>query len=198
MIDNITYIDYANIKLQLNTADINEIVEEIRKVLPQDSNLDLTQFLPQSYIDLFENFDVFTFVQKLDNITLSESQIGLNLRLNDNDVISLTVNKDENQMLSANISGLRIYDSDVAANIEVININEEFVIEAQGAYADVKQLTYFARPVMNAVNANSFSFDANIVLDGKMNINQTAHVKLVLNKDANGAIQGEMFMQPLK
>ena len=43
---------------------------------------------------------------------------------------------------------------------------------------------------MNAVNANSFSFDANIVLDGKMNINQTAHVKLVLNKDANGAIQG--------
>ena len=190
LIDNITYIDYANIKLQLNTADINEIVEEIRKVLPQDSNLDLTQFLPQSYIDLFENFDVFTFVQKLDNITLSESQIGLNLRLNDNDVISLTVNKDENQMLSANISGLRIYDSDVAANIEVININEEFVIEAQGAYADVKQLTYFARPVMNAVNANSFSFDANIVLDGKMNINQTAHVKLVLNKDANGAIQG--------
>ena len=43
---------------------------------------------------------------------------------------------------------------------------------------------------MNAVNANSFRFDANIVLDGKMNINQTAHVQLVLNKDENGAVQG--------
>lgn len=108
LIDNITYIDYANMKLQLNTADINEIAEEIRGVLPQDSDLDLSQFLPQSYIDLFENFDVVTLIQKLDNITVSENQIGLDFRLNDNDVIHLTVNKDGNQTLSANVSGLRI------------------------------------------------------------------------------------------
>ena len=95
-------------KLQLNTADINEIAEEIRGVLPQDSDLDLSQFLPQSYIDLFENFDVVTLIQKLDNITVSENQIGLDFRLNDNDVIHLTVNKDGNQTLSANVSGLRI------------------------------------------------------------------------------------------
>lgn len=190
LIDNITYIDYANMKLQLNTADINEIAEEIRGVLPQDSDLDLSQFLPQSYIDLFENFDAVTLIQKLDNITVSENQIGLDFRLNDNDVIHLTVNKDENQTLSANVSGLQIYDSDVTADIAVVNINEAFTIEAQGDYADVKQLAYFARPVMNAVNANSFRFDANIVLDGKMNINQTAHVQLVLNKDENGAVQG--------
>ncbi len=190
LIDNITYIDYANMKLQLNTADINEIAEEIRGVLPQDSDLDLSQFLPQSYIDLFENFDVVTLMQKLDNITVSENQIGLDFRLNDNDVIHLTVNKDENQTLGANVSGLRIYDSDVTADIAVVNINEAFTIEAQGDYADVKQLAYFARPVMNAVNENSFRFDANIVLDGKMNINQTAHVQLVLNKDENGAVQG--------
>ena len=189
LIDNITYVDYANIKLQLNTADINEIADEIRGVLPPDSNFDLSQFIPQSYIDLFENFEIFTFIQKLDNITVSENQIGLDLKLNDNDVVHFTVNKDENQMLSANVSGLRIYDSDVTADIAVANINEVFTIEVQGTYADVKQLAYFARPVMNAVNANSFSFDANIVLDGTMNINQTAHVQLVLNKDENGAVQ---------
>lgn len=84
-------------KLQLNTADINEIADEIRGVLPQDSDFDLSQFLPQSYIDLFENFDVVTLMQKLDNITVSENQIGLDLRLNDNDAIHLTVNKDENR-----------------------------------------------------------------------------------------------------
>ena len=99
LIDNITYIDYANMKLQLNTADINEIAEEIRGVLPQDSDLDLSQFLPQSYIDLFENFDAVTLIQKLDNITVSENQIGLDFRLNDNGVIHLTVNKDENLSL---------------------------------------------------------------------------------------------------
>lgn len=189
LIDNITYVDYANIKLQLNTTDINEIANEIRAVLPQDSNFDLSQFLPQSYIDLFENFDVFTFIQKLDHITVTENQIGLDLKLNDNDVIHFTVNKDENQALSANVSGLRIYDSDVTADIVVANINKVFTIEAQGTYADVKQLAYFARPVMHAVNANNFSFDANIVLDGKLNINQTAHVQLVLNKDVNGVVQ---------
>ena len=158
LVDNITYIDYANMKLQLNTADINEIADEIRGVLPQDSDFDLSQFLPQSYIDLFENFDVVTLMQKLDNITVSENQIGLDLRLNDNDAIHLTVNKDENQTLGANVSVCGFDDYDVTADIAVININEEFTIEAQGDYADVKQLAYFARPVMNAVTERQLSF----------------------------------------
>ncbi len=189
LVDNVTYVDYANIKLRLNLSDIHEIADEIRAILPEEINsFDLTTFIPQSYLDIFQNADMFELVQKFDHVTVSGEQITFDFHISDTDVLHATVRKDADEKLSVQVNGLDIYESDVSVDATVVSIDHAISIAPQGEYADTKQIAYFTRPIMDIANANSLNFDANITF-GDMFTDQTAHVKLLLHRDGQGAVQ---------
>ncbi len=188
-IKGITYVDYANLKLCLNTGDLDEIVRELADALPQDSDVDLAKFLPQSYIDLLENFDIFTLVQKLENLQVAENTLSFDLELSPEDVIHFALSKDENDMLSAAISGVTVYETDLAADIAVTEIDQQFTLAVQGDYTDVRPAIAFVGPIMQTLKENGFTFNVQVKLDGAWQLNQTANVQLLLHKNADGSVQ---------
>ena len=77
LIDGITYVEYGNIKVKFNLADMETIISGIQEILPQDAqNFDISALLPQSYIDAYEQLginDMVTAFQS-NNITLESLQ----------------------------------------------------------------------------------------------------------------------------
>ncbi len=76
LIDGITYVEYGNIKVKFNLADMETIISSIQEICRRISNFDISALLPQSYIDAYEQLginDMVTAFQS-NNITLESLQ----------------------------------------------------------------------------------------------------------------------------
>ncbi len=191
LIDGVTYVDYREMKLKLRLNDIGEITDEICAVLPQDGDLDFSRLLPQTYVDFIRDFTAFQLLQKLDHLTLNNTSLGLALKLSEHDVIQLKLERDDMQMLSTQISGMQLMESNITVNTAVTALNEPVELPEKGYYySDLRLASKFAKPLAQVLQADHFQFETQIQLNGSIYLEEKAQVQLALRKDKNGAVNG--------
>ncbi len=201
LIDGITYVEYGNIKVKFNLADMETIISGIQEILPQDAqNFDISALLPQSYIDAYEQLginDMVTAFQS-NNITLESLQPifalvgqietfdldanGAAVTLNfGGDTISMAANRSYDYISEIHVGGVTVQNSALTLDLtNGVGGKRSLPIRlGNGDYADASDLIGFVKPIQNLLQANSFDFDVNIGLKGDINFNQTANVKLV-------------------
>ena len=59
-----------------NNADAQSVIETLKKILPEGSlNVDLSKFVPQSYIDWYNGLQIDQFIQNVQSGNINQTTI---------------------------------------------------------------------------------------------------------------------------
>lgn len=181
IVGDTTYLTYGDLKFKFSTTDFTEISEELQRLMPE-GGLDLTGIVPQAYLDLFTKLDLNAIAGSIQSMELTDDNLSVKLKIGD-DVITMNVGRVGGQLSGAHLSGATLLDSKVSVHAKMTAVsNYPSVIPVNPlGYTDLKGLAGFIGPVMDLVNANTYEFDVNLGMKGDLNLDHSAHVKLVRN-----------------
>ncbi len=198
IVGDTTYLTYGDLKFKFSTTDFAEISEEIQGLMPE-GGLDLTGIVPQAYLDLFTKLDLNAIANSIQSMELTGDNLNVKLKIGD-DIITMNVGRVGGQLSGAHLSGATLLDSKVSINAKmnaVSNYPSVIPVNPLG-YTDLKGLAGFIGPVMDLVNANTYEFDVNLGMKGNLNLDHSAHVKLVRNgSDISAQVTTQFFDQNL-
>ena len=93
LVNGMAYVDYGNLKVSLNTTDMDEISKELQSILPAAAgDFSLTDILPQAYLDLFANPDIESLVRNMTPIQVQGNTVSLGFRIG-NDTVRFSATK---------------------------------------------------------------------------------------------------------
>ena len=198
IVGDTTYLTYGDLKFKFSTTDFAEISEEIQGLMPE-GGLDLTGIVPQAYLDLFTKLDLNAIANSIQSMELTGDNLNVKLKIGD-DIITMNVGRVGGQLSGTHLSGATLLDSKVSINAKmnaVSNYPSVIPVNPLG-YTDLKGLTGFIGPVMDLVNANTYEFDVNLGMKGNLNLDHSAHVKLVRNgSNISAQVTTQFFDQNL-
>lgn len=187
IVGDTTYLTYGDLKFQFSTGDFAAISEELKGLLPEEG-LDLSALIPQAYLDLFTKLDLNALANSIQSLELTDDNLSLKMKVGD-DLITANVGRVGGQLTGAHLSGLTLLGSKVSVNAKMTAVsNYPSVIPVNPlGYTDLKGLTGFVQPILNLMNANTWEFDVNLGMKGSVNLDHSAHVKLVRKGNAISA-----------
>ncbi len=181
LVDGVTYVQYGNIRLRLDTADLDEIIGAVKEVLPEQAKeLDLSKVLPQSYLEVLDR-DLFQWLDSIDSVKITDRLAALTLRIGD-DKVTLSLSRDEKGITGAKIEGVTVFHSKADLSILMLGFSQEkaaIPVDDPQSYVDLKQLSAFIGPIKQLLDARSYELDLSANLEGKIDWAQDAKLKLV-------------------
>ncbi|MEI3553148.1 MAG: hypothetical protein V8Q17_11635 [Acutalibacteraceae bacterium] len=183
--DSTTYMQYGELKVKLNNADAQSVMETLKDILPENSfNMDLSKFVPQSYIDWYNGLQlgqfiqdvqsgninqttiepVFKMLQSIASVTADDTSATVSVQVGE-DLIPIHVVHDGTNFTNVSLQNLSVLNSKLNLEATVTNITTETLPLTQlndAEFADVKQIADFMPAVMNTIEANRYAFTGKV------------------------------------
>ena len=116
VLGNMTYIQYGDMKLKLNSNDIDTIMTRLREILPEGTlgeGADLSAMLPAAYLEidwiaLKRNCQYRTTSLEIFSIFPQQiQQQGADIQIGD-DVVSVKLTRDGEQLTGGSVQGVTV------------------------------------------------------------------------------------------
>ncbi len=177
------YVDYGNLKISLNTTDMDEISKELQSILPAAAgDFSLTDILPQAYLDLFANPDIESLVRNMTPIQVQGNTVSLGFRIG-NDTVRFSATKKGNILTDFVLDGISISNAKLNASVKLtaMNASRTTVNTNNSGYVKLEDILSYVEPLMNLANGKTIDLTATLMLRGDLNYNQDVHVLLTKN-----------------
>ena len=179
LVDGVTYAQYGNVKVKLALADAQEVIRQLQEAIPQLNELDLTDAIPQTYVDFFQQFDIGRALESIQAFRVNGNRAELVIRLGE-DAITLSAQRSGENLESVRLEGVSLLGSRAALSLEGITTSADTtpVTVDPAGFADAKDVVGFVRPILDLVEATSYDLTLQARVAGEYSLEQEAHLQV--------------------
>ena len=173
-----TYIQYGDMKLKLNSNDIDTIMTRLREILPEGTlgeGVDLSAMLPAAYLEWIDSFkngtvNIEQLIGSISNVSATDKQQVLIYKLAMM-FVSTKLTRNGKQLTGGSVQGVTVSDNKLSATISNLSIEPVVIDPVTDAesYLDVAELVDYVEAGMNSyqqLNNQIFNVKADLKING--------------------------------